>query len=316
MQIGKEKLAYAISAIWGLISLPVSEVIYDDMIEESGLLMRLFALLLALMPVWLVLGWRWLTNNKPISAKFWLAVTAAGILTAIGFVGDYSWDELTWIPIIAVVAFLVLVWTFERGDMLWWRKKSLDQVVSMPTPKDFQSGISALVKLTEELSNEIHDELRRLAPDLKLPIPLHQTEALACAYGLVHFNLRELGFQKGSKVVTVFSGYNSLMITNYLSIATPKIPGIGGLTDDDMKKPKIREPAKKLLEMKEEFADTVHDNLARNAANPFYPFYDGLRPFVSKEATASDMNATFDSVFSKWNGKAKRGVESYLRHTA
>ena len=132
MAIDKKKLAYAISALWGLISLPVSEVIYDDIVEESGLLMRLFALLLALMPVWLVFGWRWLTDNKPISPKLWLAVTAAGILTTIGFAGDYSLDELTWIPILGLITFLALVWAFERGAMLWWRNKTPSQSVSMP----------------------------------------------------------------------------------------------------------------------------------------------------------------------------------------
>lgn len=313
MHVNKEKLAYAISALWGLISLPLSEFVYDEVLD-SGLQMRLFALLLVLAPVWIVFGWRWLTNKKPMPAKFWLGVVGLAIFFEFFLAYDIYLDKVIRVPTFCLIPFLLLVWNFERGGMLWWRKKSLDQI--LPSPTDFKDGISTLVKLTEDISNDIHDELRRLAPNFKLLIPIHATDSLLCAYGLVHFNLRELRFQKGSKVVAVFSGYKSLMITNYVSIATPKIPGIGGLTDDDMKKPGIREPAKKLLEMKEEGADTVRDNLARNAAYPFYPFYDGLRAYVAKDATASDLNATFDSVFAKWNGKAKRGVETFLRQMA
>jgi hypothetical protein len=154
MLIEREKLAYAISAIWGMISLPVSEVIYDDVIEESGFLMRFFALLLALSPVWLIFGWRWLTNNKPISAKFWLTVTAAATLVAIGFAADFSLNELAWVPILALVTFLALVWAFERGDMLWWRRKSQSQGVSMPTPKNLQSQISPHVSIVDGQDGE------------------------------------------------------------------------------------------------------------------------------------------------------------------
>ncbi|WP_405233598.1 hypothetical protein [Lentisalinibacter salinarum] len=315
MQIGKEKLAYAISGLWGLISLPMSEAIYDDVIDQSGLLIRLFALLLVLAPIWIVFGWRWLTNNRPMRWWFWLAGIAIGVFSSI-YIEDQSYSgNLPLIPLAGIVVFLILVWNFERGGMLWWRRKSLDQV--LPDRAEFQTGVRSLSKLTEEIANDIHDELCRLAPNLKLPIPIHQTDALSCAYGLVFLNLDEHGFnQKGSKLIAVFSGYKSTMITSYISISTPKIPGIGGLTAAEMKKPEIRNPARELLEMKEEAADTVRDNLSRNATYPFYPFYDGMRLYVGKDATASELNATFDSVFSKWNSKAKRGVVSLLSQMA
>lgn len=313
MPIDKEKLAYAISAIWALICLPISEFIYDEVLD-SGFLMRIFALLLVLAPIWIVFGWRWLTSKKPMPAKIWIGISGVFVFFGFAFASDRYLDEITFVPVLCLIAFLLLVWNFERENLLWWKRKSINRI--LPSSEAFKAGVGALVQLTEELSNEINDELHRLAPDLKipLPIPLHATDSLLAAYSLIYFNMRELGFKKGSKIVAIFSGYKSLMITNYVSIASPKLPGLGGLTEEEMNKPEFRDPAKKILDSKEEPADTVRDNLARNAANPFYPFYDGLRPYVGgTKATAADLNSAFDSVFSRWNGKAKIGVESLLR---
>ena len=86
MPMKREKIALLISAVWMLLAIPISEDLYNEALD-SGLFMRFFALIIVGLPVWLVFGWRWATDNAPITAKFWLSI--AIIASVLGSVDNH-----------------------------------------------------------------------------------------------------------------------------------------------------------------------------------------------------------------------------------
>lgn len=307
--MNREKNGYAISAIWGLLALPLSESVYDHALD-SGSFMRIFAFLLVMSPVWLVLGWRWLTDNKNITTGIWLSILAGTVLLSLNISTDMYMKKIALIPIFAFGVFMLLIWNYQREEVFSWRKKNIRNI--LPRKEELIAGAGDLISVTEDLSNDIFQELKRIAPNIQLPFPLDTTESLLCSYALIYLNFKEEKFESGSKTIMLFAGYKSLAITNYAYLAQPKIPGLPPLSGKDLDNPEFRNPVKDLFKMKEESVDIAIENISRKDPYPFYPIYESLRPFISKDATPSQLNNEFGPIFSKLNGKAKRELKSFL----
>ena len=108
-----EKLRITVAALWIFISIPLSQDLYDEMFS-GGFLMHIFALLTVAAPVWLVLGWRWLTNDLPIPLKIYGFIAAISAASFLILVNDSHTDDIAYIPLLQLVAFLMLGWICNR----------------------------------------------------------------------------------------------------------------------------------------------------------------------------------------------------------
>jgi len=306
----KVKTSYAISALWFIAALPFSEEVYDNVLD-SGIFMRVFSFLLVMSPVWLVFGWRWLTENKPIPKKIWVTISIATIIWSLNIYLRMYINDLAIIPVLSLVPFLLLIWNYQRRSEEA-SAKSLKHI--MPTKEELINGSNELLKIAEELSNEILHGIKPLSEKANLPEifgDFDVTEALLSAYSIIYLNLRTTMFAN-SKSIAIFAGFKSHALLNFAYISQPKIPGMGLLTGKDLESPTIKEAVKQVFKAREEMVDVVIENISRNDPHPFYPIYAELRPLVSKSATHSELNNEFSSLFVVINAKAKRELESFV----
>lgn len=117
MPIDQEKLAKVFAAFWIFIAIPISQDLYDAAFD-GGLLMSIFSLVLVGAPVWLVFGWRWLTNKMPIPFKYWGLILVSSVITSIILANSYDYDDIAYVPLVSAVAFLGMVWVYERETMI------------------------------------------------------------------------------------------------------------------------------------------------------------------------------------------------------
>lgn len=319
MSLKKEKIGLLASVAWLLLAVPISEDLYDEALD-AGLFMRAFALAIVGLPVWLVFGWRWLTDNAPIRAKFWVSIAIIGLILAFlmedRFFG-WDWQDVSYIPLVSVVPFLFLVWVFERGAMLFWRKKSVQKEFSanlMPTKAELERDVGKLLQAVESIAAGIFHEFERLSSRIKLPAIINsRADATIAAYALIHLHFRRRGFPDGSKAVMTFAVFRSQMLTNYLLVSEPELPGLPSMTPEDLKDEALRASGDEMLKLYEEFGVIVHGNLDRNAAYPFFPIYENARPYLGPQATVPELNQAFDSLFASLSGQAQRSVENILK---
>jgi hypothetical protein len=307
----KIKTGYAISALWFIAALPFSEEVYDN-VHDSGIFMRVFAFLLVMSPVWLVFGWRWLTENKPIPKKVWVPISIATIIWALNLYLRMYTNDLAIITFLSLVPFLLLIWNYQRRSEEV-SEKFLKQII--PTKEELINGSNELLKIAEELSNEILHGIRPLSEKANLPPILGDfdvTEAFLSAYSIIYLNLRAAKFEN-SKPIAIFAGFKRHALLNFAYISQPKFPGIELLTGKDLETPTIKEAVKQVFKAREESVDVVIENISRNDPYPFYPIYAELRPLVSKSATHSELNNEFSSLFSVINAKAKRELEFFVK---
>lgn len=316
----KEKIWVLGSVIWLLLAVPISEDLYDEALD-SGFLLRFFALALVGFPVWLVLGWRWLTNKAPIAAKFWLSTTIIGLVLAflmeLGFFSR-SWQYISYIPLICVVAFLILTWVFERDRMMFWRKKTTQKKFSshlMPTKSDLERDVRLLLQSADSIAETLYDEFKRLSNRSKPPAIINpKADAIRAAYELIHLHFLRIGFSKGGKAVMTFAAFRSEMITNYLVSAQPKFPGLPMMTSEEiMQDGKLRASCAPMFKHCEECGVTVQGNLERNSPYPFFPFYENARPYLGPQATVVELNQSFGSLYESLSGKAQESVRDFIK---
>lgn len=129
MSIETNKLAKAIAAIWVFLSIPISQHLYNEVLDD-GLFMRIFALAAVAAPVWLVFGWRWLSNNAPMPPRMWGTILIAGIAACIFLANDYYKDEIAYIPAIMASSFVILLWVYDKQEI----RALLGKIFSPPTP--------------------------------------------------------------------------------------------------------------------------------------------------------------------------------------
>lgn len=116
MDIDNRKLTMALSALWIVAAIPISQHFYDKVLDGDGFLMRIFAMVVICAPVWLVYGWRWLTNGAPIPAPIWLAVIGIAVIAFIFlFLADgqsRGWNVrrpfTSYIPVLCLAAFVLI----------------------------------------------------------------------------------------------------------------------------------------------------------------------------------------------------------------
>lgn len=318
MPMKREKIALLISAVWMLLAIPISEDLYNEALD-SGLFMRFFALIIVGLPVWLVFGWRWATDNAPITAKFWLSI--AIIASVLAFLMENrnfgrDWQSVSYIPLVSILPFLILIWVFERSAMLFWRQKNFRKEFPanlIPTRAELERDVGDLLQATESIALGVFEEFERLSNRLKLSAVINpQADAIVAAYALIYLHFRRIGFPKGSKALATFAAFRSQMLTNYLVKAQPKFPGLPAMTPEDMKDEELRASGDAILKLYEERGATVQDNLDRNVPYPFFPLYENGRPYLGPQATVVELNQAFDSLFASLSGQAQRSVEKIL----
>ncbi len=165
MPVEKEKLAKVVAAIWIFLAIPISQDFYDEILN-GGFFMRIFALVAVAAPVWIVFGWRWLTNDAPVALKFWGLITITGILLFLVFANNYDLDEIAYIPLLATFAFLGLVWVYEKGEMLASLKKLFENHLRPHVTPNFN-----LDKYNNSSPEKQFDILQQVAEDNS---PIHE----------------------------------------------------------------------------------------------------------------------------------------------
>lgn len=116
MEIDARKLTLALSALWIVAAIPISQHFYDRVLDGEGFLMRIFAMLVICAPVWLVYGWRWLANGASIPAPIWLGVFGIAVIAfLLMFISDgqfRGWNvrrpNTAYIPVLCFAAFTLI----------------------------------------------------------------------------------------------------------------------------------------------------------------------------------------------------------------
>lgn len=120
-----KKRTLALAIAWCVLSIPISDAVYDvwEYRNGSSTLMRLFWLIMVAAPVWMLYGWRWITDNSPIGPKVWGPVLVAGFLVLFPLLesrSNYSgggWSNVAAVPLLVAVAFVVLAWSLDRRSV-------------------------------------------------------------------------------------------------------------------------------------------------------------------------------------------------------
>lgn len=308
----RRKLVLALSALWILVSMPVSEVLYD-LLDGSGPFMRIFALAIAATPVWLFFGMKWLSSGAPVSRTHVVIALGAGLLLAVWAADSWEWNDVAYFPIVASLVFTLLAAAEQ------WRTPTAKKMASPPAVFDAdklvklkQMGDKAapLLRLTETVANEIHQHLKAIGGASPLPgIIKPEADATKAAYGLVHAAYMScITPKQGSAVAMVLAIYQSHMVSNLTSLMMPQISGLPPLTPQDLQNERFRDPVRKLMKLEEENGALVHQNLTQNTPSPFLPLYQNLRPYISATATPQQMSAAFEDKFTALYRSAKAQV--------
>ena len=204
-----------------------------------------------------------------------------------------DWQSVSYIPLVSILPFLILIWVFERSAMLFWRQKNFRKEFPanlIPTRAELERDVGDLLQATESIALGVFEEFERLSNRLKLSAVINpQADAIVAAYALIYLHFRRIGFPKGSKALATFAAFRSQMLTNYLVKAQPKFPGLPAMTPEDMKDEELRASGDAILKLYEERGATVQDNLDRNVPYPFFPL---LREWATIPWTAGDGRGT------------------------
>ncbi len=309
MVADRRKLVLAISALWVLASIPISEDLYRE-IWGDGLFMRIFSLVVVATPVWLFFGWKWLANGAPTHRVHMIVVGIAGVALAILAANTRRWEDVAYIPIIAVAVFPLLVAAEQ------WKVASNTQ--ARPTASRFDpaklenlealnGNVAPLLRLTETIASEILQKMDAISARSPLPRLIQpKADATKAAYGLIHSAYISLPAEhQTSRMMMIFSMYQSHMTSNIVALSMPRIDGMPEVTSEILKDEKFREPIRKLLKIEEDNGSAARRKLEQGEPNPHFPFYENLRPYISPKATPEHLSATFENKFAELYSLAK-----------
>lgn len=315
MPFDQEKLAKAFAALWVFSAIPISQDVYDAEFD-GGLLMRIFVLALVSAPVWLVFGWRWVTNKMSLPLKYWGFIAVSGAIVSIIFANSYNYDEVAYVPLVSVVAFLVMVWIYERGAIAISIKK-LIKISSIAPPS--QNGLGKVTYVLEEgarfrditktLQKEILKQLdfNNALQNIEHPINPSVDAYLAC-YGLVYFYISTLPDHQKERVSEIFPFYKLEIGTilgeekaEYIKKILPKDVK---LSADIFKDPEYKKSIEDLMNVFEARAGQI------KTRGSYYPIYEKLKIYSSKDTTEEALRNKWEPFFSRLYSQLEKKIFS------
>ena len=114
MVMSRWKLVVAVSAMWVLISIPLSLHLYDE-VSGDGLLMRGFALAVIAAPVWAYYGWLWLSDSTPVRPPYLGSILVLGLVLSFSVGSDDYIEDLAYIPSLIALVFVVIALVGSDG---------------------------------------------------------------------------------------------------------------------------------------------------------------------------------------------------------
>lgn len=308
----------ALSAIWVLISIPISEHLYQQVLD-GGLFMRIFALLTVASPVWLHYGLQWLTNGAEIPRKYLLGIIALGGGLAFMFSESRYWDELAYIPLIGTIFFAILnqakiIFSAQSVSALNSAKKQQNNKAIAPEKlqklEAIQSKARPLLDTTHDLATEILSLLQAHGGRSPMPEVIHaDADAVKAAYSLVYAAyIQKRDKAAAHRHTAILVMYQATMSQNLLPLIIPKIPNTPPLSQSDMESEAFRAPVREMIKLQGKFATEVIANIEANNPNPFLPIYQNFRPYFSPKITDDELSAMFEAKFGEMFVTAKKEV--------
>jgi len=297
----------ALSAIWVLISIPISEHLYQQVLD-GGLFMRIFALLTVASPVWLHYGLQWLTNGAEIPRKYLLGIIALGGGLAFMFSESRYWDELAYIPLIGTIFFAIL----NQAKIIFSAQSvsALNSAKKRQKLEAIQSKARPLLDITHDLATEILSLLQAHGGRSPMPEVIHaDADAVKAAYSLVYAAyIQKRDKAAAHRHTAILVMYQATMSQNLLPLIIPKIPNTPPLSQSDMESEAFRAPVREMIKLQGKFATEVIANIEANNPNPFLPIYQNFRPYFSPKITDDELSAMFEAKFGEMFVTAKKEV--------
>ncbi len=160
--IDKNKLPIALGAIWLVVSIPLSSPIYDELFYED-VLNRLFPWLIVGASTWLPIGWKWLTNSSDFPKWFWISCILANVSVILIFLNDWSLDELAFVPISSLIAFIVIVVAYDGKSLFRSGKAQKSNLFSEEAMAATRERLRGVIEKNAEHTVELADDLMEAA---------------------------------------------------------------------------------------------------------------------------------------------------------
>jgi len=303
----RRKLTIAISALWMLASLAISQHFYNEVLGD-GLFMRIFALAVVAAPVWGYFGWQWLSDGAPIRRQYLGCILVAGAVLSWFFASDRYWDEIAYIPFVITLAFVVLAIVGEgKAAVTPSSRIHPDKMQALEKVSDDAAPLRAA---TEEIANEILAHLTAMGARSPMPGIIHpDADASKAAYGTV-YGAFTAALHNGGKPrhTAILAMYKAQILPGLTAMSMPRIPGAPALSVEDLAGQQFRGPVLKLMEIEEVNGRKVKQRLIDKVENPHLPLYENLRPYVSPQATEADLAERFETKFAKLYEMARHRV--------
>lgn len=303
MVVDRHKLVLALSTLWVLASMPISENLYNE-VWGSGLFMRIFALVIVATPVWLLFGLKWLTNGTPVSRMNVTIILGVGAALTVWALNDRYWNNVAYIPVVAAIIFALLViveqWKALPKDNAAPSSTGHFDAEKLAKLEQMNHKVTPLLRLTETVANDVHQHIKTIGSPSPLPgIINSDADATKAAYGLIHSAYVScLTSDRGSAAAMVLAMYQSHMVSNLTALMMPRMPGMPTLTPQELQDERFRTPIRQLMKIEEDNGISVRRNLAQKAPHPFLPLYENLRPYVSPRATPEQLSVAFEDKFA------------------
>jgi hypothetical protein len=318
LKIDHKKATMALSAIWVLISIPISEHLYQQVLD-GGLFMRIFALLTVASPVWIHYGLQWLTNGATIQKKYLAGIIVLGGFLAFIFAESRYWDELAYIPLITTIFFAIL----SQANRIFSGQGIKD---IRPKGKRFDANLIAtdklqkleavrgkakpLLDITHDLATEILGLLQAHGGHSPMPTVIRaDADAVKAAYTLVYAAYMQKCVKDPSHQHTaIIAMYQATMSQNLLPLVIPRIPNTPPLSQSEIESDAFRSPVREIIKLQGKFATEIIANIEAKTTNPLLPVYQNFRPYFSPETTDDELAAMFENKFSDLLATAKKEV--------
>lgn len=308
----------ALSAIWVLISIPVSEHLYREALD-GGIFMRIFSLLTVASPVWLHYGLQWLTNGATIQRSYLVGIIVLGGGLAFILAESRYWDEIAYIPIIITMFFCVL----NQTDRVF--SGQVIQAQGFPTgspdsrriaPDKLQklealrSKATPLLNITHDLATEILGLLQSHGGRSPMPAVIHaDADAVKAAYALVYAAyMQKCVKDPAHRHTAIIVMYQAAMSQNLVPLIIPRIPDTLPLSQSEMESEAFRAPVREMIKLQGNYATEVLANIKAEATNPLFPIYQNFKPYFSPETTDDELSDMFEKKFNEMFVTAKKEV--------
>lgn len=169
--------ALAIAVVWCGFSIPLSEIIFDEVVG-GDFLTRVFVWWIVSASAWVPFGWKWVIGGELFSKKFVFILLVLHACAVLAFFSDRYLDDHAYIPILASLVFCAEVFAFDR--FAWFRQtglRSTKTVEAREEPKKKELFSEASMKETRQ-------RLRKIL-EYNLDFALKQSDDLITDTGLL-----------------------------------------------------------------------------------------------------------------------------------